>query len=299
MKRSAMIALITAISLILFGILLCIGAMLISGASGQPLFRLEKNVEDGIVYSYDLSGQNLNKLQLSLRKKTTVNLLVGETDRIELVNYPFATFNAEVSNRIVSVNDNLNLTEIFGMGGQESYGGIRNILYNAVYASGPKTVNLYLSPNTTLNSILVDTGGDICLNGFSIGADLKLKTGSGSVTLESCSLRSYVEITIDEGNCLVSNSAVKNLSMSGGSCGFTMTGSSIPRAKVSVSRGDILLEMAAGEATTKVTGSCGNGILVGNGSSYGRKSEILLATSGAQTLDLESGNGNITLTVLP
>lgn len=297
MKRSAVIALITAIALILTGIFLCIGAMLAAGATGASLFRLEKSGDGGILYSYDLAEQNLNKLQISLHKNTTVNLLVGESDRIEFINYPFGTFNVEVSNRIGSVNDNLNLTEIFGLGHRETYGGIRNILYNAVYASGKKVVNLYLSPTTTLNAITVETDGDIQLNGFSIGADLKLKTGVGNVALEACSLRSYVEITVGEGACRVTNSAVKNLKLDGGTCDYTMTGSSVTRAQVSVRRGEILLEMAKGQATTRISGSCTDGLILQDGNSFGRKSEVLLETAGSQTMDVETGHGNITLSV--
>ena len=161
MKKSTILALIIGIITVIAGIFICICSLLGAKLSNETLFMLESNTDGNIVYTYDLKGQNISAITLDLSNDVKVNILGGDSDYIELINFPSGTYTTNISTRILSINDDLNFLAIPGLGNDSNFSGLRNLFYNLVFANKQKTINIYISPKSQINSLSVKTPSEI------------------------------------------------------------------------------------------------------------------------------------------
>lgn len=292
MKKSTILALIIGIITVIAGIFICICSLLGAKLSNEALFQLESSPDGNIVYTYDLTGQNIGAITIDLSKHVKVNISSGESDRIEFINFPAGTYNTSIATRILSINDDLNLLAVPGLGNDSNFSGLRNLLYNLVFANKEKTINIYISPNSQINSLSVKTPGTISVDELTCRTDLTLHSDGSGISVSDCAISSFVKL---EGAwATVGTSTVRKLEIASTNGNISIIRSNVTSCTASASVGDIIAELTCELSSVALSAKCSSGVVILNEDNLGFSLEQAVDAP-IQSLTLTAKKGNITI----
>lgn len=292
MKKSTILALIIGIITVIAGIFICICSLLGAKLSNEALFLLESSPDGNIVYTYDLTGQSIGAVSIDLSKDIQVNIRSGESDRIEFINFPAGTYNTGISTRILSINDDLNLLAMPGLGNDSNFSGLRNLLYNLVFANKEKSINVYISPKSQINSLSVKTPSSISVTDLTCRTDLTLRSEGSGITMSDCAISSFV--TLEGAWATVGTSNVRKLEITSTNGNISIIRSSITNCTASALIGDIIAELTCEPTQVALSAKCSSGVVMLDEEVLGASLEQPVL-SPVQTFDLTAKRGNITI----
>lgn len=217
MKPASIIFLIFAVMMFFAGIVCCGVAQAKAEDSGVSLFNDSKDKDGNRLTVVDFDEEEkLEKIQLSF-KEATVNIIKGDKEKIELLNFIEGSYYNGVTNKTTLVIDNSTgflqmLKEGFG---GFSFNGFRHYVHNfKSLFSSKQIVNVYVNEATNLNSISISVEkGEININNVTVASDINLSIGSGSVNIKGISNDSSVSITGTDCNVSVKNSTIRSLNV--------------------------------------------------------------------------------------
>lgn len=297
MKPVAIVFLCIALVIAGSGFLLCRSAERRAEADGVELFNISIDPDGNRVSSLTYDTSKMEKISISL-KKGTVNILEGDSCRVEVYNLLEGSYVKGISNNVLQINDTLGLADIIKEGGLGiSFSGIRNYLHAFKPFTYDKWINLYIPRGTPLNAVEVTVlEGDIVMkNVQNTQADLFLTAKNGKITVENCSTDNRMQLSAEQGSLSVSGGFANDLraTASGGSIRLTDKVSFVNADLRTEGEGDIELSLFQGISRMSVNLTAGNGISL-NGTSLGTN-EYTTVHSGGQSLTV-SAKGAIRIT---
>ena len=298
MKPAAIIFLCIALVISGCGFFLCRSAEKRAERDGVELFSIstDDNGNRVSVLNYDTS--KMEKISVSL-KKGTVNILEGDSCRVEIYNLFEGAYVKGISNNVLQINDTLGLAEIIKEGGLGiSFSGIRNYLHAIKPFTYDKWINVYIPTGTPLNAVEITVlEGDIVMRGIrDTGADLFLTAKNGNISVENCSTDNRMQLGGAQGAVSVSGGFANDLRATVEKGGIALSdGISFIQASLLVTgEGGIDLALSQSISRMAVTLTARDGITL-NGTSLGTN-EYVTAHSGGQTLTASAKSGAIRIT---
>ena len=187
MKPSSLIYLVFAVAIIFVGLFICSAASAAASASGSELFNSKQNDEGDLVFTYDFSADNVKRLSIETLGADVMIEKTSGNSYIELVNFADGSYTFSHTNRIVSVTNNTNLSSIlqFGTNGFH-FDGLRHYLRGTVDTAKPKSVRVYVGPDSVLQSVDVSLqSGDFSIRNISVQCDYKISVTDGETSVFS------------------------------------------------------------------------------------------------------------------
>jgi hypothetical protein len=291
-KKRALNAIIVGIVTVIVGIFICLFALLTASATNQKLFKVEKNNDGNIVYTYDLASQNISSLVLDLSGDVKVNILSSDKDYVEFINFPHGTYNTRVSTRICNINDNLDILAMLGMSGESDFGGMRNMIYNMLFSEKNREINIYLSPRSSINSVTVKADSDVTLESLVSHTDIYVHSHQSNIDVLNSQLSSFVSLT--GANITTESSVFSNLEISSGKGEIYLDGISAQSCKATANNGNIHANIECTQEQLSICANCRSGTVTINSQAAGH-SLSLLNPGASQSFELNCKNGSINI----
>ena len=185
MKPSSLIYLVFAVAIIFVGLFICSAA----SSSGSELFNSKQNDEGDLVFNYDFSADNVKRLSIEILDADVMIERTSGNSYIELINFDDGSYTFSHTGRLLSVSNDTNLSSIlqFGTNGFH-FDGLRHFLRGTVDTARPKSVRVYVGPDSALTKIQVSTqSGDFSIRNISVQCDYDINIKDGSTTVYSLS----------------------------------------------------------------------------------------------------------------
>ena len=171
-----------------------------AAAEGIDLFAGSADADSDYIYTYNYSDDEIGKIAVNL-KEATVNIIGGSPKAyVELINFAEGMYEFSSSNRILTINNNSDFSQITDMMSLVfNFKGLRSLVNYTQVRDRPKTVNIYVSDDQAVKIF-------------------ECKLARGDVKVSDNSSQSDYNITISEGNLRVEGH--RNPKGSGEGCGI-------------------------------------------------------------------------------
>ena len=214
MKPTSIVFLVIAALLIVGGIITCSIAKDIAETDGYALFHDTEN--GGSYVRHDFKSADVSKIELVVTD-AEINIKGGtEESYIEFFNFRDGLYTFSTSGKVISLDELPNLKSILSFNSGFSFSGMRYILRAGTTNLGPKVVNIYIGPESSLKVISV-TADNCTLNADKISTQFDLNiTASASSHLRFSEYRTGCALVVDapEINFSLQNGYVNRLSLS-------------------------------------------------------------------------------------
>ncbi len=195
----------------------------------------------GSIFEHDFSEDGIGKVAVNV-KDAKINVYCGaEQDKIELVNFAEGLYEFSSSNRILTVSNNSDFSQVESIASMVmSFKGIRSLqsLYNM---NGlPKTVNIYISAASEIKIVeLTADKSDVTIEGGTTMTDYNVSVKSGSIKIENTSTQSSVKAEIEHGNVSIENCSAANLTVNAENGDVTVKSSEAVVMNAEIKEGDL------------------------------------------------------------
>lgn len=213
MKPASIIFLIVAI-------LFCIGGYACmsigksrAAAEGIDLFAGTADEDSDYVYKYDFSEDEIGKIAVNL-KEATVNIIGGSSKSyIELVNFAEGMYEFSSSNKILTVNNNSDFSQITDMASLIfNFKGLRSLVNYTQVRDRAKTVNIYVSDEQAIKIYECKlVTGNVKISGVTTQSDFNATVTTGDVTLENITNGSTANISLEAGDLTFDDCSVASI----------------------------------------------------------------------------------------
>ncbi len=236
MKPTSIIFLIISLVLVILGCIVTGVAKQLAAADDVQLIVDVSGNDESRTDVYRYAEDHIAKISLNL-KNAKVNIIGGaETPYIELVNFAEGMYEFSASNRVITINDNIDFTSFSGVASLASnFNGLRGFVNHFKASKLEKTVNVYLCLDYPVNVV-----------------DCKL--AEGTVNLENCTGFADYNISVDTGTLTVNNidtSSSLNISIENGSA--NITDSNISKFTASVETGSVTVDANINNITANIS----------------------------------------------
>ena len=241
MKPTSIIFLIISLVLVILGFIVTGVAERLGEADDIQLVVDTSGDEESRKFIYSYSGDNIAKISLGL-KNAKVNIIGGaESPYIELINFPDGMYEFSSSNRVITVNDNIDFVSLSGIAAIASnFNGLRGFVNHFKMSKLEKTVNVYLCQEYPVNVIdCKAVSGEINIENCISFADYNVTVERGTVTVSNVDTSSSLNIILNEGSASVDggNISMFNATLETGSL---TVGANIEQMKVNIATGDFI-----------------------------------------------------------
>ncbi len=241
MKPTSIIFLIISLVLVILGFIVTGVAVRLGEADDIQLVIDTSAEEESRKFTYSYSADNIAKISLVL-KNAEVNVIGGaETPYIELVNFPEGMYDFSSSNRVITVNDNIDFTSLSGIASIASnFNGLRGFVNHFKTSKLEKTVNIYLCQEYPVNVIdCKAVSGQVNIENCISFADYNITVDSGTVTVNNVDTTSSLNINIKEGSASIAGGNIAKLNATVEAGSLTVD-AGIDQMKVNISTGDFI-----------------------------------------------------------
>lgn len=240
MKPKSIIFLIVSVALALAGLV----TMRISEGIGvrEGIQVVADTMDDGdSVFTYDFSEDSIGKISVSVGT-ADINIIGGaDKPYIELVNFADGLYEFSGANRVLTVSDRTDLTDIDGIAAfAMNFKGLRGLV-NYVHVRGKeKTVNIYLSEKYPVNIVSCEVeSGNIAAGSSGFKTDYDFTVGTGTITVSGVTTGSGLYFSVTDGSVTISDSDASNLVISdSGKCPVEIISSKIRKITAETEEGD-------------------------------------------------------------
>lgn len=198
------------------GMICCTIAQARAEDSDLPLFNDARDEDGNRVTVVNFDQEELEKIQLAF-KDATVNIIRGDKEKIELLNFiEGGYYNGVTNNTTLIIDNSTGLIKMLKEGfGGFSFGGFRYYLHNfRTLFNSKKIVNVYINENKELNSLSVSLeSGVINIDNVKVDSDIVLSVGLGSIKINNIDNDFSVRITGNNCDVAIKNSSIRSLSL--------------------------------------------------------------------------------------
>ena len=215
MKPASIIFLIVAI-------LFCIGGYACvsvgksrAAAEGIDLFAGTADADSDYIYKYDFSQDEIGKVAINL-KEATVNIIGGSSKSyIELINFAEGMYEFSSSNKILTVSNNSDFSQITDMASLVfNFKGLRSLVNYTQVRDRAKTVNVYVSDEAAVKIFECKLkAGNVSVSGISTQSDYNVTLDAGNLTLEKLTTGSAANISINAGDLTIDDCSITNVAI--------------------------------------------------------------------------------------
>ncbi len=205
---------ILAAILIVSGVVVCIVGGSMTGKD-NPLLCDTVDAEGNEITTHSLAEFDITDIDIDI-KNVEVNI-IGQSSKnyIEFKNINAVTYDFAINKHkleLVSANP-FNVSSMVKFRENEGgFGGLRHYLYLGRYKDKISQINIYLTAETSLNSIKTHVfDGDVTVKNMISDTEYDLSTVNGNVVYEGTSTASALAVNVKKGNFTFNSSDVKSL----------------------------------------------------------------------------------------
>ncbi|MBQ2827485.1 MAG: DUF4097 family beta strand repeat protein [Clostridia bacterium] len=212
MKPSTVIYIAVSVLIMLLGMFICSAASAAAEASGTDIYYSKENEAGDMVFTYDFTENNIRKLAIETLDADINVIKVQGNSYIELINFADGTYTFSYTNRIVSLTNNTNLSNLLQFGTNNFYfDGLRHYLRGITDTTKEKKVNVYIGSDSAIQSVVLSaTAGDISLSAISDACDYSVTASDGKVEISSLSSVGLFEFNGDNADITLKDIACDN-----------------------------------------------------------------------------------------
>ncbi|MEE0968649.1 MAG: DUF4097 family beta strand repeat-containing protein [Clostridia bacterium] len=199
--------LLTSAILAIIGVVLCLVGFISAKVGNEELLNQKQNENGQYVYTYEFDAESIKKISIDL-SYADVNVLRGESGRIEVVNYPIDNFGITVGATTISLKEKSALSELFSLG----FDGFRNYINSVKMLNKSREVNIYLPADSGIK--LLDFkiySGDVLVSDISAETDFTFDINYGSVAVDNTKSTGDMSVKVYEGNLRMRGSKLQKL----------------------------------------------------------------------------------------
>jgi len=212
-KKSFLICLIAAFLVMVIGMVICITAQNKAEAQNIDLFKDGFNEDGNMVVTYALDLVELTKINMIIPEADVEIIGCADSSRIELVNFHSKTYSASNKNGVFEFSDEFNISSLLNLSKNDfSFNGIRSLFNLGRIFTDSKKVRIYLSGKDDVDLSLSIEKGDVSLSNVEELKDIYIALEEGNVNADGIYSDSAT-VSISKGNCSVSLSEIKKLSV--------------------------------------------------------------------------------------
>ena len=209
-----------SIIFLVISVLLCIGGYACmrigqskAASEGIDILAGTASKDEDYLYKYEYDEDSVGKVSINV-KEATVNIIGGSSKAyIELVNFPEGMYEFSSSNRILTVSNNSDFSQITDMASLVfNFKGLRSLVnYYNVY-DRPKTINIYVTDELPVNVFDCKVEkGDVTIKDNSSRSDYNVTLGSGNLTLQKITTDSAATLELENGKLIIDDCAIADL----------------------------------------------------------------------------------------
>lgn len=232
MKPTSVIFIIVSVILAGAGLLLCFTATNMADSQGVALFTQTGDSDNNFSTFFDFDSSEVRKIVLKV-SNIDVNIIGGVTEsRLELVNFPDGTYDYSLSKSTLQLADTTAITNIIDIDNFKiNFNGFRDYLNYYKYKDKPKTVNLYLTDDSSVIILNVSTDGNLVLNNLRCNCDYKCTVSNGDVTVSDLRTDSSLSIeSTGDSSIKVTSLYANDLSINGNTAYASISESTFVRS---------------------------------------------------------------------
>ncbi len=215
MKPTSVIFLIVSVFLVIGGFATAGVAKQLAASEGIVLTDEISEEAGGYIYSYEYGKDSIGRITVNV-KEADVNIIGGaEKAYVELVNFPEGMYEFSSSNRILSIKNNTDLSDLSNIANLAmNFRGLRSFVGYLNMRSLPKTVNIYISGANPVK--IVDCqiqSGNVTLKNCDAPADYNISIGEGNLSVSGIDTKSALNVTVGNGNADISKCDISKLAV--------------------------------------------------------------------------------------
>ncbi len=271
MKPTSIIFLIVSVALVIAGMVTLSVAQSMAHAEGVELLAKTEEGSDNIVFQHEYDADSIGRIRINV-KNADVNI-IGSSSRayIELINFPEGMYEFSSANRILTVDNNSDLSSLENVAALAfSFKGLRSIINYFQTEDKPQTVNIYISdeyPVKIIDCIL--DAGSVRIENSSLKTDYNVKIGAGNLDIEAVSTTSVVNAEIGAGDVTITDGSISTLELLLDAGSFKAENTEISMLNAEIEAGDFTLTSPADLELLNLTLSTGAGRILLNGEEQG------------------------------
>ncbi len=214
MKPTSIIFMILAAVLIVAGVIVCFVG---SGMAGNdnPLLCDRIDSEGNEITVYSLSEFDLTDMEIDI-KNAEVNVIGQSTTcYIEFKNINKVTYDFVISKHKLTLNtvNPFNISSMVKFRENEGgFGGLRHYLYLNRYDDKVSQINIYITPEQSVDSIKIRTDkGDVSIKNMISDTTYDLSATNGNVIYENSITSASLDVNVKKGNFTFNSASVSPL----------------------------------------------------------------------------------------
>ena len=266
MKPTSIIFLIISVLLIIAGFI-TVGVAGHMGASEGIV--LNDSAEDATeIYEYE--KDNIGKIIVNV-EDADINIIGGAAKSyVELINFFDGTYDLTSTNRVLTVRDSIDMTDIEGVASLAmNFKGLRGVVNYMKSRGLEKTVNIYLTDAYPINVANCTIGtGNVTVKSNKNPTDYIMNIGTGTAELTDVYTTSKLETVIGEGGVTLDNCQVSHL-VCDIEKGYMKATAKLFRVDADIAMGDFTYKCTEGLGVTGYNLVCQSGHVIFNGTERG------------------------------
>ncbi len=281
MKPTSLIFLALSLILLFCGFMTCHIAEGMAKNQGVKLYDQEINDEGDYVYTYKISNDSVAKLNVNF---SDVNINIYGTDSqsyVELKNFDVNSYKTTVSGESVTIESDFGfLSSLLNISGSGlEFKGLRHFLIDKPDPEKVKTVNIYLSNNSELKSLTVNSlNGNVYCKNAKAPIDYFINASNSNVFFDKVETSTVAVFNISNGNASITTSKIASLSVT-----------------IDAGNLELVSNGAYSSVATSYNLSVNEGVIKYNEDNIGTK-HVASSSEPEFTITANIGKGNITAT---
>jgi len=245
-KPVSIIFLVIAVLIAAAGFVTCLVAQNIAEADNIEIFTQSVDENNNTVFRYDFTQDDVNKIEALIGDANIHVYGNAETSYIELFNFNEGMYTFNVSGKIISIAETINLGSMLKFWDNGfNFKGLRHFFMFGKDPVGEKTVNIYLAAEHNVKIIkLQNEEGDIRMADISRQLDYDISCEKGTVTLENVKTTSTVTIAGEKCDVLMTGCLTRTVNVALESGDFTADSIILNDLVMKVETGDVSIGIA-------------------------------------------------------
>ena len=171
--------------------------------------------DEDYIYTYEYDDDTIGKISVNV-KEADINIIGGASKPyVELINFAEGMYEFTSSNRILTVSNNSDFSEISDIASLVfNFKGLRSLVnYNNIRGRD-KTVNIYVTDDCPVKIFECKVErGNVSISSNSSQSDYNVTIGEGSLSLDDITTTSAANISIGTGGLIIDSCDISKLSL--------------------------------------------------------------------------------------
>lgn len=211
-----------------------------SKAAAEGIELLPVTSDEDLVFEYEYDEDTIGKVAINV-KNADVNIIGGASRAyVELINFPEGMYEFSSSNRVLTISNNSDLSQLTDMASLIfNFKGLRTLINYYNIREREQTINIYVTDDIPINIFECKLeGGDVSISDNSSKSDYNITIGTGELTLKNINTSSAASLSIGEGELTIDNCIIYDLTIKQENGRSELITSTVTKLKAQLSNGD-------------------------------------------------------------